>query len=90
MTGIFRVVSQSEPLAYQKQDGTQSQKSTITLQELGGYKDEGKIIAQMWGKDAQCRYLSGALVAVNLRFCTHDYEGRSFQDIFVNDIRKLN
>lgn len=39
MKQVFKVVSQSAPLPYNRQDGTQSAKSNIVLQEVGGQKE---------------------------------------------------
>ena len=91
MKQIFRVVSQTEPIAVQSQkaESGQTSKCTITLQEFGG-KYEDTFVATMLGNAAQCRFYKDNLVVVALRFTTREYNGQVYQDIVVNDISKLN
>jgi hypothetical protein len=91
MKQIFRVVSQTEPIAVQSQkaESGQTSKCTITLQEFGG-KYEDTFVATMLGNLAQCRFYKDDLVMVSLRFTTREYNGQVYQDIVVNDISKLN
>ena len=59
----------------------------IVLQEMGG-KYENQYAAAMLGNMAQCKYAPGELVAVTLRFTTHEHNGQVYQDILVTDIEK--
>lgn len=87
---IFKVVSQGEAQQYQKQDGSVLDKCPITLQELGAFKDDATYAAQLLGEAARQRWQAGDVVAARLRFTVHEYEGRTYQDIFVVGIMKLN
>jgi len=88
-TQFYKVLSQSETVTITKQDGTQTQKSTIVLQEFGG-KYENQYIAVMLGQIADLRFYPGDLVVASLRFQTREYNGSTFQDITIQDIRKLS
>ena len=90
MKQIFRVVSQTEPIAVQSQksESGQTSKCTITLQEFGG-KYEDTFVATMLGNLAQCRFYKDDLVMASLRFTTREYNGQVYQDIVVNDISKF-
>ncbi len=90
MKQIFRVVSQTEPIAVQSQksENGQTSKCTITLQEFGG-KYEDTFVATMLGNTAQCRFYKDDLVIASLRFTTREYNGQNYQDIVVNDISKF-
>ena len=90
MKQIFRVVSQTEPIAVQSQkaENGQTSKCTITLQEFGG-KYEDTFVATMLGNLAQCRFYKDDLVVASLRFTTREYNGQVYQDIVVNEIIKI-
>ena len=90
MKGIFRVVQQGEAFAVQSQksDSGQTMKCSIVLQELGG-KYENSYACVMLGKDAQCKFYAGDVVAAALRFTTREYNGQVYQDVLVNDIMKI-
>ena len=90
MKQIFRVVSQTEPIAVQSQksENGQTSKCTITLQEFGG-KYEDTFVATMLGNLAQCRFYKDDLVIASLRFTTREYNGQVFQDILVSDMEKV-
>lgn len=91
MNGMFmRVVQQGEAFAVQSQksENGQMMKCNIVLQEMGG-KYENQYAAAMLGNMAQCKYAQGELVAVTLRFTTHEHNGQVYQDILVTDIEKL-
>jgi len=90
MKGIFRVVQQGEAFAVQSQksDSGQTMKCSIVLQELGG-KYENSYACVMLGKDAQCKFYAGDVVAAALRFTTREYNGQVYQDVLVNDILKI-
>ena len=86
---IMRVVQQGEAFAVQSQksENGQMMKCNIVLQEMGG-KYENQYAAAMLGNMAQCKYAAGELVAVTLRFTTHEHNGQVYQDILVTDIEK--
>ena len=91
MKGEFmRVVQQGEPFAVQSQksENGQMMKCNIVLQEMGG-KYENQYAAAMLGNAAQCKFYPGDLVAVTLRFTTHEHNGQVYQDILVTDIEKV-
>ena len=91
MNGMFmRVVQQGEAFAVQSQksENGQMMKCNIVLQEMGG-KYENQYAAAMLGNVAQCKYAAGELVAVTLRFTTHEHNGQVYQDILVTDIEKV-
>ena len=89
-TQIMRVVQQGETFAVQSQksENGQMMKCNIVLQEMGG-KYENQYAAAMLGNMVQCKYAPGELVAVTLRFTTHEHNGQVYQDILVTDIEKL-
>ena len=89
-TQIMRVVQQGETFAVQSQksENGQMMKCNIVLQEMGG-KYENQYAAAMLGNMAQCKYAPGELVAVTLRFTTHEHNGQVYQDILVTDIEKV-
>ena len=86
----MKVVQQGEAFAVQSQkaEGGQTMKCNIVLQELGG-KYENQYVATMLGNAAECKFYSGELVAVALRFSTREYNGAMYQDILVTDIQKI-
>ena len=77
----MRVVQQGEAFAVQSQksENGQMMKCNIVLQEMGG-KYENQYAAAMLGNMAQCKYAPGELVAVTLRFTTHEHNGQVYQD----------
>ena len=89
-TRIMRVVQQGEAFAVQSQksESGQTTKCNIVLQEMGG-KYENQYAAAMLGNVAQCKFAPGTLVAVTLRFTTHEHNGQVYQDILVTDILKV-
>lgn len=89
-TQIMRVVQQGEPFAVQSQksENGQMMKCNIVLQEMGG-KYENQYAAAMLGNAAQCKFYPGDLVAVTLRFTTHEHNGQVYQAILVTDILKV-
>ena len=91
MKKIFRVVSQTEPVAVQNQkaEGGQMAKCSIVLQEINGrYADS--FVATMLGNDATCKFYPGDVVYASLRFTAREYNGQMYQDILVTDFLKLN
>ena len=89
-TKIMRVVKQGETFLVdsQKSEGGKLAKRNIVLQEFGG-KYENQFAAAMLGNNAQIKFYADELVIVKLRFQTHEYQGQVFQDILVQDIRKV-
>lgn len=83
MKTLFKVISQSEPVAIQKQDGSTISKSTIILQEIGG-KFENQYVCALLGN--QARYFQGDIVYASLRFTAREYQGQHYQDITIQDI----
>lgn len=89
-TIIFKVIVQGEPQQVHKQDGSVLRKCAIVLQEFGAFKDEGKVSATLIGEAAQKQWQPGDVVVARLRFTTHEYEGRTYQDTLVTGIMKIN
>ena len=90
-TVILRVVRQGEAFNVQssKQESGKIKKCNIVLKELGGSKFENEFVCTMLGNLAGCKFYEGDLVAVTLRFSTHEYQGQTFQEILITDIAKL-
>lgn len=88
---LMRVVQQGEAFAVQSQKSENGQimKCNIVLQEMGG-KYENQYVATMLGNLAQCKFYSGDVVAVTMRFSTREYNGQVYQDILLTDLYKLN
>ena len=89
-TMIMKVVAQGETFLVdsQKSENGKLAKCNIVLQEFGG-KYENQYAAVMLGNDAQLKLYAGEMVIVKLRFSTHEYQGQVYQDILVQDIRKI-
>jgi len=89
-TQILKVLQQSETQVVdsQKAEGGKLSKCTIVFQELGG-KYENQYVATLLGNVANCRFNAGELVAVRLRFQSHEHNGQIYQDIMVQDICRL-
>lgn len=82
MKSLFKVVSQTDPVTINTQNGT-TQKTTIVLQEFGG-KYENSYVASLLGN--QAKFYSGDIVWASLRFSAREYNGSSYQDITIQDI----
>ena len=82
MKTLFKVVSQSDAISINTQNGP-SQKSTIVLQELGG-KYEDSYVASLIGN--QTKVYPGDFVWASLRFSARDYNGSTYQDITIQEI----
>ena len=89
-TIIAKVLGQTD-ITYvpsKKQENGQVAKSMIRLKELGGdYEDE--YICAMFGNLALCKFETDKVVAVALRFQTHESNGTYFQDVVASDIVAL-
>ena len=82
MKSLFKVVSQTDPVTINTQNGT-TQKTTIVLQEFGG-KYENSYVASLLGN--QAKFYAGDIVWSSLRFSAREYNGSSYQDITIQDI----
>ena len=82
MKSLFKVVSQTDPVTINTQNGT-TQKTTIVLQEFGG-KYENSYVASLLGN--QAKFYAGDIVWASLRFSAREYNGSSYQDITIQDI----
>ena len=82
MKSLFKVVSQTDPVTINTQNGT-TQKTTIVLQEFGG-KYENSYVASLLGN--QAKVYAGDIVWASLRFSAREYNGSSYQDITIQDI----
>ena len=87
-TKILKVVAQTEAIKVQTKDGEKA-KCFIRLQELGSkYADEYQ--CTLLGDIANSEFAPGQLVAVGLKFSTHENNGVYYQDIMVNEIVQFN
>lgn len=82
MKTLFKVISQSEPVSINTQNG-QMQKSTIVLQEVGG-KYENSFVTSLIG--SQVKVCPGDIVWAALRFSAREYNGSTYQDITIQEI----
>ena len=89
MKQLFRVVKQTPAVSVQRQDGTQTQKCTLVLQEPGG-KYENSYAATMLGNMASLKFLQNNVVYACLRFSTREYNQQTYMDCTVQDIVKLS
>ena len=89
MKQVFRVVRQTQAVSVQRQDGTQTQKCTLVLQELGG-KYENSFAATMLGNMASLKFLQNDVVYACLRFSTREYNQQTYMDCTVQDIVNLS
>ena len=85
MKTLFKVISQSEPVSINTQNG-QMQKSTIVLQEIGG-KYENSFVASLIG--SQVKVCPRDIVWAALRFSAREYNGSTYQDITIQEIVPL-
>lgn len=85
MKSMFKVISQSEPVAVTTQNG-QTQKSVLVLQECGG-RYENSYVASLLGN--QIMLAAGAMVWASLRFTAREYKGSMFMDCTVGEIIPL-
>ena len=82
MKSLFKVVSQTDPVTINTQNGT-TQKTTIVLQEFGG-NYENSYVASLLGN--QAKFYASDIVWASLRFSAREYNGSSYQDITIQDI----
>lgn len=88
MKQVFKVVAQTTTAPVQRQDGTQTQKATIVLQELGG-KYENSFAATLLGNMASLKFYQNDIVYAVLRFQHREYNGQYYMDCTVQDIIKF-
>ena len=88
MKQVFKVVAQTTAAPVQRQDGTQTQKATIILQELGG-KYENSFAATLLGNMASLKFHQNDIVYAALRFQHREYNGQYYMDCTVQDIIKF-
>ena len=89
MKTILKVVAQTTTQQVKRQDGTQTQKCTLVLQEMGG-KYENSFATTLLGNLASCVFYPGELVYASLRFQHREYNGQYYMDCTVQDITKLH
>ena len=87
MQNLFRVVSQSEPVSINTQNGNTLQQSTGVLQEVHG-KYGDCYMASLLGN--QIKLYPNEYVWAALRFSVKEYNGANYQDIIIQDITSLN
>jgi len=89
MQKVLKVVAQSATVPITRQDGTQTQKCTIVLQEIGS-RYENSYAATMLGNTASCKFYPNDIVYANLRFSHREYNGQYYLEATVQDIVKFN
>ena len=92
-TMILKVVSKTEPVFVQskKQENGQLAKCYVRLKDVGSeFADEFYAVA--FGENAKLKLEQGELVAVSLRFGTHENSDNKaiYQDVVIQGIEKLN
>lgn len=89
MKNLFKVVAQTAPQSVNRQDGTQTQKCIIVLQEIGG-RYENSFACAMIGNMASCKFYPEDIVFASLRFSHREYQQQYYMDATVQDIVKIN
>ena len=89
MKNMFRVIQQTQAVSVQRQDGTQTQKCTLVLQELGG-KYENTFAATLLGNMTSLKFYQNDVVFACLRFTAREYNQQLYMDCMVQDIVKLS
>ena len=89
MKQVFKVVAQTEQQSITRQDGTQTQKCTIVLQEVGG-RYENSFACVMLGNMASCKFFTNDYVFASIRFAHREYNGQYYMDATVQDIFKID
>lgn len=83
MKTLFKVISQTEPVTLQKQDGSSILKSNIVLQEVDG-KYGDSYVAALLGN--QVKLYPDDYVWASLRFTAREYNGTNYMDCTIQDI----
>ena len=87
-TKVLKVVAQTEATKVQTKNGEMA-KCFIRLKELGNdFTDEYQ--CSLLGDIAKSKFAPGQLVAVGIKFSTHESNGVCYQDIMANEIVPLN
>jgi len=89
-TRILKVVKGGDMFSVksEKSETGQLNKRNLVLKELGG-KYENEYAVSVLGNAASLQFYEGDLVAVTLRFSTHEYQGQTFQEILATEIVKV-
>ena len=89
-TKILKVVKSGDMFSVksEKSETGQLNKRNLVLKELGG-KYENEYAVSVLGNAASLQFYEGDLVAVTLRFSTHEYQGQTFQEILATEIVKV-
>lgn len=72
MKTLFRVLAQTEPVTVAARDGSQIQKSTVVLQEIGSRYEDSYVVTLL-GNLATCLWSPGSVVWASLRFQAKQY-----------------
>lgn len=89
MKKIFKVVAQSATQPVTRQDGTQTQKCIIVLQEFGG-RYENSYACTMLGNMASCKFYPNDLVFASIRFAYREYNEQYYMDATIQDIVRID
>jgi len=73
----------------EKSETGQLKKRNLVLKELGG-KFENEYAVTVLGNAAALEFSVNDLVAVTLRFTTHEYRGQTFQEILCTEIVRVS
>lgn len=82
MQTLFKVISQTDPVTINTQNGT-TQKSIVVLQEVGG-KYADSYVASLLGN--QVKFYPNDFVWASLRFSAREYNGSNYMDCTIQDI----
>ena len=85
----YRIITQTPPTTVKRQDGTETQKSSLVMQELGG-KYENAFVATLLGNMASLKFFTNDVVFACLRFTVREYNQQLYMDCIVQDIVKLS
>lgn len=91
MKSIFKVIRCMEPfeVSSAKSEGGTLRKRVVVLQELGN-QYENSYVATMLGAMADCQLYADDLLAASLRFRANDYNNNVYQDVTLEDFRKIS
>ena len=85
----YRIITQTPPTTVKRQDGTETQKCSLVMQELGG-KYENAFVATLLGNMASLKFYPNDVVFACLRFTVREYNQQLYMDCMVQDIVKLS
>ena len=90
MKQFFKVIAQgASVMVPSKEEGGQTSKCTLVLQELGG-KFENSFAITLFGEPATRKFAPGEIVYGVLRFNAHEYNGQWYQDVMVKELLPFN